>query len=126
MAHQLRLGDNVQFKGYQANPYAYIAKAKALVMSSRWEGLPTVLVEAAYLNTPMIAFDCNYGPGELSQGGQFGKLLDQGDVQGLAEALLSVQRGEMLDVPNVNEFEEQYAAIQYWEAMQGVCQQKAD
>lgn len=44
--------------GYQKNPYPYIRYADCFVLSSRWEGLPNVLIEALYLGTPVAAFKC--------------------------------------------------------------------
>lgn len=44
--------------GYQTNPYKYIKYADCFVLSSRWEGLPNVLTEALYLNTPAAATTC--------------------------------------------------------------------
>ena len=44
--------------GYQSNPYPYIKYADCFVLSSRWEGLPNVLIEALFLGTPAAAFRC--------------------------------------------------------------------
>jgi glycosyltransferase involved in cell wall biosynthesis len=44
--------------GYQKNPYPYIKYADCFVLSSRWEGLPNVLIEALHLGTPVAAFRC--------------------------------------------------------------------
>ena len=46
LAHELGIAYNVAFLGYQENPYKYIARADVFVLSSLWEGLPTVLIEA--------------------------------------------------------------------------------
>lgn len=51
----------VQLPGYDANPYRWMSRADALVIASKFEGLPTVALEAASLGTPVIAVDGGYG-----------------------------------------------------------------
>jgi len=122
LAISLGVENNVVFKGYRANPYPYILNAKAFLLSSRWEGLPTVLVEAAFLGTPLIAFDCHFGPAELTQQGKFGSLIKVGDTRGLANAMLALEAGEKPPCPDVSAFEEDYSAKQYREVMASLCQ----
>ena len=65
MLDQKKLHDRIFMLGYQANPYPYIARAKALCLSSDYEGLPNILVEALMLHTPVAATDCPTGPREI-------------------------------------------------------------
>ena len=58
VAEHAGVSDLVHFYGYQANPYPYIKYADCFVLSSRWEGLPNVMIEALYLGTPVAAFKC--------------------------------------------------------------------
>lgn len=83
----LGLSDNVVLPGFAENPYNYMANAKLFVLSSRWEGLPGVLIEAMYCGTPVIATDCPSGPNEVLDGGRFGELIAVGDQLGLATAI---------------------------------------
>ena len=85
--------------------YKYIANANAILLTSRWEGLPTVLVEAAFLKTPIIAFDCNYGPRELTNNGENGHLIDFMDIGNFANAILELNKQQKLPIsPNVEPF----------------------
>lgn len=59
---------HVTFMGFQKNPYPYIARADALVITSDAEGLPLVMLEALALGTPIIATRCD-GPAEVLAGG---------------------------------------------------------
>jgi glycosyltransferase involved in cell wall biosynthesis len=73
--------------GFVQNPYPYMAHASLFVLPSRWEGLPTVLVEALYLGIPIIATDCPGGSREILKDGQFGKLVPVDAPLILADAI---------------------------------------
>ena len=91
---QLGLHANIDFPGFVPNPYSYMARAGAFVLSSRWEGSPNVLVEAMACGTPVVATDCLSGPAEILEGGRFGRLVPVGNAVALGEAIL-----ETLDAP---------------------------
>ncbi len=86
----LGLENRVRLPGFIANPYPYIAGAECLVLSSRHEGFPVILIEALGLGKPVIATDCETGPREIVRHGENGLLVPVGDTQALAEALDSV------------------------------------
>lgn len=83
----LEIGDRVAFLGYQKNPYAWMRRASVLALSSRWEGAPTVLIEAMSLGLSCVSTDCDFGPNEILQGGRVGRLVPVGDDSAFAEAL---------------------------------------
>lgn len=80
--------EDVDFPGFVANPYAYMVRAAAFVLSSRWEGLPGVLIEAMACGTAIISTDCPSGPREILQDGRWGTLVPVGDAHALAQAIL--------------------------------------
>jgi glycosyltransferase involved in cell wall biosynthesis len=84
---QLELEQDVSLMGFVQNPYPYMAHASLFVLPSRWEGLPTALVEALYLGVPIVATDCPGGSREILQGGKFGRLVPVDDPFILAEAM---------------------------------------
>lgn len=96
---ELGMGDSIELHGHTANPYAFFAAAAAFVLSSRWEGLPTVLIEALACGAPIIATDCPSGPREILEDGRYGRLLPVADVGALAEAMASALRGEIPPPP---------------------------
>lgn len=65
LANKLNISDFVDFKGFQPNPESYIKNALFTVLTSKYEGLPTVLVESLLMETPVISFDCETGPNEI-------------------------------------------------------------
>ena len=67
LSASLKLTDKVFFIGSVKNPYPYIKAAKFLVLCSLYEGLPTVLIEALILQTPIISTDCPSGPKEITR-----------------------------------------------------------
>lgn len=83
----LGLENRVLLPGFIANPYPYIVGAECLVLSSRHEGFPVILIEALGLGKPVIATDCETGPREIVSHGENGLLVPVGDVQALAEAM---------------------------------------
>jgi glycosyltransferase involved in cell wall biosynthesis len=87
LVKRFKLDGNVGLPGFVANPYSYMARASLFVLSSRWEGLPTVLVEALYCGTPIVATDCPSGPREILLDGQYGRLVPVGDAASLSQAI---------------------------------------
>jgi glycosyltransferase involved in cell wall biosynthesis len=87
LVRQLNLEQDVSMPGFIPNPYPFMARASLFVLSSRWEGLPTVLVEALYCGVPIVATDCPSGPREILREGQYGRLVPVGDVDALARSI---------------------------------------
>jgi glycosyltransferase involved in cell wall biosynthesis len=84
----LGLEDVVALPGFVENPYAFMRAASLFVLSSRWEGFPTVLIEALACGCPVVATDCPSGPSEILGGGRWGRLMAVGDASALATAIL--------------------------------------
>src|SRR5262245_16220329 len=90
LASQLGIADDVALPGFVTNPFAYLARAAVFVLSSAWEGLPSVLIEALACGCPVVSTDCPSGPAEILENGKYGPLVPVGDEVTLAEAILSV------------------------------------
>jgi glycosyltransferase involved in cell wall biosynthesis len=105
LVQELGLAEDVALPGFVANPYAYMARAAVFVLSSLYEGLPTVLIEAMAAQTPVVSTDCKSGPEEILEKGKYGKLVPVGDIKGIAEAIIST-----LDEPPDSETLRQRAA----------------
>jgi glycosyltransferase involved in cell wall biosynthesis len=89
----LGLEQDVELPGHVANPYAYMSRAAVLALSSAWEGLPTVLIEALAVGLPVVATNCPSGPAEILRNGRDGLLTPVHDHSALAAAILRVLSG---------------------------------
>jgi glycosyltransferase involved in cell wall biosynthesis len=100
LARRLGWASDVDLAGYSPNPYPAMAAADALVLSSRREGLPTVLLEALALGTPVVATDCESGPREILENGRLGRLVPPRDPAALARAMEAVLADGSRPAPN--------------------------
>lgn len=82
------LKNKVQIIKYTFNPFKYIAKSDVLVLSSLYEGLPNVLLEALTLKKYVVSTDCPTGPAEILKKGEFGSLYKIKDYLRLSEIIL--------------------------------------
>ena len=72
------------------------ANSSMLVMSSNYEGFPMVMIEAMACGLPVVSYDFQCGPKDIIQQGVNGLLVKNGDIQGLAEAMMMVMGDEEL------------------------------
>lgn len=99
LAQQLGVTEDVALIGFRENALAYMAASAVFVLSSAWEGLPTVLIEALATGTRVVSTDCPSGPREILQGGRLGALVPVGDSSALAEAILAALEQPAAPVP---------------------------
>ncbi len=88
LATSLGIAQDVDFPGFDSNPFRYMLRAHLFVLSSAWEGSPNVLCEALALGTPVVSTRCPSGPNEILQEGKYGPLVPVGDEHALAQAIL--------------------------------------
>ncbi len=115
LVKELGLQSDVALPGFVAAAHACMTKARVFVLSSLWEGLPTVLIEALAAGTRVVATDCPNGPREILRGGELGRLVPPGDVKALAEGILAELTGSTPRVPliKLSEFTQQVASEAY-------------
>jgi glycosyltransferase involved in cell wall biosynthesis len=96
LVRSLALDDDVALPGFVANPHAFMTRAAVFVLSSRYEGLPTVLIEAMACGTPVVSTDCVSGPRSILEDGRCGTLVPVGDHVALAQAVSQTLENRLL------------------------------
>lgn len=90
LATELGISDDVQLPGFVANPFKYMANSAAFVLSSEYEGLPGVLIQALACGCPVISTDCPGGSAEILANGKYGPLVPVGGEDELRRAIEAV------------------------------------
>ena len=85
---KLNLEENIKLIGLSKNPYVWLKKSKLFVHSSKYEGLPTVLIEALICNKMIISSNCPTGPKEILKNESCGKLFEVGNTEKLGNYLV--------------------------------------
>lgn len=86
----LGLDESVTIHGFVENPYPWIKAADIFVLSSEYEGLPGVLVEAQGLGRPAVATNCKTGPAEIIEDGKTGFLVPVNDTDAIERRLIQL------------------------------------
>ena len=87
LARELGITTRLRFAGFTQRPIACLKQADLFVLSSAFEGFPTVLVEALLAGLPIVSTDCEFGPRELLAESKQGWLVPVGDAEALAAAM---------------------------------------
>jgi glycosyltransferase involved in cell wall biosynthesis len=87
LVQELQLTEIVALPGFVENPYGYLGRCALFALSSAWEALPTVLIEALAAGASVVSTDCPSGPAEILHKGQFGRLVPVADSEALAQAM---------------------------------------
>jgi len=109
LIRQLGLKERARLVGFRTNPYAYMSRASAFVLSSAWEGLSNVLIEALACGCRIVSTDCPYGPSEILKSGEYGLLVPVRNPEALAAGIRKIlnepspkeknkQRSQMYDM----------------------------
>lgn len=121
-ARRLGIAPRVHFTGFLSNPYPLLRHAQLFILSSVQEGMPTVLIEALALGTPVLASDCETGPRELLDNGRLGQLVKVNDVPALAAGMLrsltprdDVTFSETRLTDTLRQYTSQYAVQAYYQ-----------
>ncbi len=87
--HKNNLHHSAKLISFQKNPYKYMNVANLFVLSSKFEGLPNVLLEALSLKKFVISSNCSTGPSEILSRGKAGYLFEVGNHKQLAKKILA-------------------------------------
>ena len=98
LIQKLGLNDKVVLLGYRKNPYKYLAKAKALILFSRYEGMPNVVLESMICKTPVIVSDFE-GVEDLIIDKETGYIVPRKNVKLLSKKMLCIIQNSDLIQP---------------------------
>jgi glycosyltransferase involved in cell wall biosynthesis len=113
LANTLGIESRVHFMGHVLNPYPIIKHADLFVLSSDFEGLSYVVLEAVSLGVPSISVDCPSGPREI-MGNEYSHCLCAADPKALAETIIAALNQRNYFTPRLQEkFSMKFAADEY-------------
>ena len=79
--------NNLHILNYKKNPFPYLSKSDLFILTSDFEGMPNVLIEAMALNIPIISTRCPTGPKEILLNGKAGFLVNKNDYHSLSNKI---------------------------------------
>lgn len=127
-AQDLGVEKDVAFLGWRDNPFKYMRRAHAFVLSSDYEGYPSVLTEAMASGCPVISTDCPSGPREILEAGKCGLLVPVKDEEALAGQMRKILmdgrlRQEMIATgkERIKDFDLELIVDQYERIIQNVA-----
>lgn len=89
--------EDIVLLGWKENPYSWIKAADKLILSSRYEGFPTILLEGLVLEKEVLSSNCKTGPKEILAEGR-GKLFEIGDIETLGKYILEMNSEKMISL----------------------------
>jgi glycosyltransferase involved in cell wall biosynthesis len=118
LAQKHGVAEQLILPGFQRNPYNWIQSAEALVLSSDYEGLPTVLLEAIALGTKVVSTACPHGPDEILTEELSRYLVPRRDPEALAKAIdevllkeIALDQASILGKVSSDKVAQQYLAL---------------
>ena len=96
MIDERGLQETVKLNGPTKNIGQEYSESSMIVMSSHYEGFPMVLIEAMACGLPAVSFDFKCGPRDIIKEGENGLVVKDGDIDGLAEAMMTLMMDDEL------------------------------
>ena len=128
LARDLGIEGRVRFEGYAPEPALLLPSFDVLLLSSNYEGVPAVVLEALAAGLAIVATDCSRSMATLLGHGAMGDLVRVGDEQALAQAIARVRpdsQDQALSLAQARRFTLESAAEAYLGVMSGLCRQRA-
>lgn len=103
LVNDLHLSDKVIFTGFKDNPYPYLKNAKFMVLASKTEGFPNVILESFACGTPVVSYDCKTGPSEMIEHQKNGLLVKDQDIEDLVKSMnMMIENRELYNLCKSN------------------------
>jgi glycosyltransferase involved in cell wall biosynthesis len=123
LAAKLGVQNDISLPGFCKNIFAHMARSSVFVLSSWFEAMPMVLVEAMACGCPVVSVDCKCGPREILDNGRFGTLVPANDPTALADGIDGALGKPRAPIPNeaLRPFEAERVIQQYVDLIQEVA-----
>ena len=92
----------VKIISYKKNPFPYILKSDLFVLTSRYEGLPNILLETMALKKPILSSKCQTGPKEILDNGKGGILYEEGNLEDFISKLILIKKKKLKLMDKIN------------------------
>lgn len=129
LAVDLGVRSDVRFLGWVNNPFSLMKRATVFVLSSNFEGLGNVILEALACGCPVISTDCPFGPADILAKSEAGILVPVDDERALANALLDLLRDPHMrrllserGRRRARDFEASMIVEQYEQTLESTCE----
>lgn len=115
LVEQKGLKKKIIFMGFQKNPYNFIKYSDLVVLSSDWEGLPTILIESLYLKKKIVSTNCNGGCSEVLRNGKYGYLVPMNNINCLKQKIIFAlnNKNKKLDKKYLDNFIDKFVLKKY-------------
>ena len=121
LSKELGIDDSVHLPGFVRNPYKFLKHSDVFVLSSLYEGFGNVLVEALAVGLPIVSTNCQGGPREILNNGEFGLLVPINDINAMAEAIietLNTKHDNSLLIKRANLYSIDKIASEYYKILE--------
>lgn len=115
------LNKKIKILNFKTNPYPYLKAADLFVLTSKFEGLPNVLLESLSLKKFVISTNCPTGPSEILSKGKGGILIKIGDYKELAKQIIfyrkNIKRCKLMlmhSIKQLHRFDEKKNLLKYY------------
>ena len=124
-----RLSKIIKILPFQKNPFNYIIKSDLFVLTSKFEGLPNVLLEAISLKKFVISSNCPTGPKEILKNGKYGFLFKVGNANMLSKKIEDFYKNKKKMIKKINKayrslnrFDYSYNLSKYFNLINKYCE----
>ena len=121
LINKFRMNKMVKLKNFMENPYPILKQSELFILTSKFEGLPNVLLESIVLKKDIISSDCETGPNEILDYGKGGTLFRTNDYKDLAKKILHYSKNKKkynkkkkIAYKRLNRFEYSYNLNEYF------------
>lgn len=112
---QNKMEDKIRLLGYKNNPYKYLFNCKALISTSLYEDPGFAIIEAFYLNKPVISSNAENGPKEMSEIHNIGYFFKKNDSVDFEKNILSFEKNDSYKkILNAKKFSKYFSSFSHF------------